>query len=425
MSTINTKLLKQILSIQSDTGKMDKISEFIVDYVFSMGLVAEVDRDGNLYVKKGSADVFPTIVAHMDTVHRIVPDSFFKVVQADDILLAIDPVNIQPRGIGGDDKVGIFIALQLLTELKSVKVAFFVDEEIGCVGSGAADMSFFKDSSFVLQADRKGSSDFVRTACGTELYSDAFGEAIAPFLREFGFTPYDAGSLTDVYELKSKGLAVSCANVSAGYYNPHTNSEMVSISDVANTLNLFRMICKNLSFRKWKHKVDKVRSTRRSYSYKTWNPKTGMFDARQGSYDSYWKEDAAWERALSKPASFPKPKVTATVADVVAADRDTLLERAAKMKAEVIEKYLPESEGDSYMNGFDDDETDRSLAWNRSVGICPMCKGYDCMNWDSTEENFFCMVCQDYIPTEDTFGRNDTFGDDWPPKAIITGKVVA
>jgi hypothetical protein len=150
-----------------------------------------------------------------------------------------------------------------------------------------------------------------------------------------------------------------------------------------------------------------------------------MFDARQGSYDSYWKEDAAWERALSKPASFPKPKVTATVADVVAADRDTLLERAAKMKAEVIEKYLPESEGDSYMNGFDDDETDRSLAWNRSVGICPMCKGYDCMNWDSTEENFFCMVCQDYIPTEDTFGRNDTFGDDWPPKAIITGKVVA
>lgn len=55
------------------------------------------------------------------------------------------PRNEKNEGLGADDKNGIWIALKCLRKYDSLKLAFFVSEEVGCVGSGKAVMDFFND----------------------------------------------------------------------------------------------------------------------------------------------------------------------------------------------------------------------------------------------------------------------------------------
>ena len=102
----------------------------------------EYDDYGNLYAIKGESESYPCVAAHTDTVNAIEKD--YKLLQDDDVLFAVDS-NYNRLGVGGDDKVGVYIALEMLRKLDYCKAAFFVEEEIGCVGSKKADMSFFKD----------------------------------------------------------------------------------------------------------------------------------------------------------------------------------------------------------------------------------------------------------------------------------------
>lgn len=146
----------------------------------------------------------------------------------------------EPRGLGADDKCGVWIALKLLKELDAVKVAFFVGEEIGCIGSSSVSLDFFSDCRFVLQADRRGAHDIITCIGGTELCSADFLTATS--YEAYGYTP-TTGLITDVGELKERGLPISCINVSCGYYEPHTEREIVIWSDMVNTLNFFRHVC--------------------------------------------------------------------------------------------------------------------------------------------------------------------------------------
>jgi hypothetical protein len=168
----------------------------------------------------------------MDTVHEIVED--LTPVQLEGRIFGINKVTMQQSGIGGDDKVGVFIALECLKRFENIKVAFFHDEEVGCIGSYEADLSFFDDCRFVLQCDRRGNSDFVTNASGTQLSSKKFRKAISKIMPYYGYA-FANGMMTDVMALKQSGLHVSCANISCGYYNPHSPDEYVVIDDVFNT----------------------------------------------------------------------------------------------------------------------------------------------------------------------------------------------
>ena len=138
----------------------------------------------------------------------------------------------------------------MLEELPACKAAFFRDEEIGCVGSSQARLDFFEDCAFVLQCDRKGNSDFVNKIYGEPMYSDEFAAAIAPILARHGYREAE-GMLTDVYELATQGLELSMANMSCGYWGPHTDQEVVMADDVEVTLSLVREICRAHGHRQW------------------------------------------------------------------------------------------------------------------------------------------------------------------------------
>ena len=266
------KLLIDTLSVQSESFKTERMELFIMDKLNEMGVPFVYDK-GNIYATKGEATDYPCMVSHTDTVHKIIDDRDFCIIADNDFAIGFDKLNMTPSGCGGDDKVGIFMCLQLLKDLDYLKVAFFRDEEVGCNGSYDADVEFFDDVRFILQCDRKGNTDFVNNIYGTNLASDEFNADVSHIIDKYGYS-FTSGMLTDVYALASIGVNVSVANMSCGYYNPHCDDEVVSFADVQNCFDMCYEIITSMPF---VYKID------RSVKDKSWK-----YDWEDKRYNDDW-----------------------------------------------------------------------------------------------------------------------------------------
>lgn len=237
------KLFKKLAAIYSGSYEEEAIRKYIKRWVRSSvpGVTVEEDMTGNLYFTKGISDTYPCVVAHLDQVQEEYPLDY-KVIETQDIIFGYSPSQRKQCGLGADDKCGIWIALKMLKKHDAIKVAFFPGEEIGCVGSSDARMSFFDDVRFVVEPDRRGAFDLITSIRFTEICSEEFVEAIQP--KKFGYKETH-GMMTDVETLKKKGLNVSCINLSCGYYLPHTEEEFVVKEDMFNALDFVDSIIEN------------------------------------------------------------------------------------------------------------------------------------------------------------------------------------
>jgi hypothetical protein len=277
--TLNLKLLMSVHNVQSSSRQCERMMDYIIGHLKKKNNVhVQVDDYGNIYATKGKADLYPAIVSHTDTVHII--HKHFQVYKDNNIIWAYSEDKQKQVGVGGDDKVGVFMCLAMLDLLPKVKVAFFKDEEIGCIGSGYADMTFFQNCGFVLQCDRKGSNDFVYNA-GIELYGSNFETAVAPFLAKHGYSE-SYGLMTDVLELKRKGLKVACANMSCGYYSPHSDNEVLDLNAVQKCYNLVSDLMTNFIDTQFLHDT---KHSKGGYSYSYRNG--GGHGSYSHGYDDY------------------------------------------------------------------------------------------------------------------------------------------
>jgi tripeptide aminopeptidase len=330
------------------------MNSLIIRRAQEMGATIE-EHKGNLYIVKGRADLYPCIVAHTDTVHRILPDKEYRVRYAKGQYFAFNHVKGEMTGIGGDDKVGIFIALSMLEQFEVGKVAFFRDEEVGCVGSRLANMSFFEDVAFVLECDRLGNQDFVKSIYGTELYGDDFGKAVAPLLKRHGYREH-RGGITDVGELKENGLGVACANMSCGYYNPHTKHEYIDYKDMRRCMDLVRDIWRNLGTTKWEHEY-------KAPVYK--------FN-RKGGTTSYYNSDW-WEKD----------------------------DYGTKVPYGSGARYIAQGNGLVRVITDDAEEEDTETFGDLSV-LCPVCQTEGATEYDNDVGFYYCQACSEYIiPLDD------------------------
>lgn len=254
--------LKKVLSVQSESYNQFRTFAFVIRELKRLSIDFYVS-DGCIYATKGDSENFPCIVSHLDTVHDI--EKGFEVLESKGNFFAINS-NMEQVGVGGDDKVGIFICLSLLAVKENLKAVFFRDEEVGCVGSYSADMEFFKDCGYVLQCDRKGYGDFVTDISGCVLSSKDFKKDVKTTCKNYGFK-FVNGGMTDVLALHENNIGVSVANISCGYYNPHTFNEYVNINDVLNTLSFVNDLIDTLGETKYKHKGSNGSFYKR-YSYK-------------------------------------------------------------------------------------------------------------------------------------------------------------
>ena len=237
------ELLKQLFEIHSPSGGEKKMKKFIRRYVRTNmpEVIIENDNKGNIYFTKGIADTYPCVVAHLDQVQDA-HSKDFETFEYNGMIFGMSRKCRQQQGLGADDKNGLWICLKCLEEFDEIKVAMFVGEEVGCEGSSEANMSFFGNVRFVLQADRRGASDLITSIYGTPLATEEFLEDTN--YKEFGYRP-TTGMLTDVYTLRENGLNVCVLNISCGYYEPHTDNEVVCISDLLNCLEFVKSIIRN------------------------------------------------------------------------------------------------------------------------------------------------------------------------------------
>ena len=288
------QLLLNVLNVQSESYDTTEMEKFIINDVNSLGLDVTYDN-GNMYVTKGTGP-YPCIVSHTDTVHKIIPQEDYTIISNDEFAIGFNKAKMEPTGCGGDDKVGIYICLQLLRDMDNIKVAFFRDEEVGCNGSYDANVKFFDDVRFVLQCDRRGNSDFVNEIYGVQLQSKKFKKQSAKIIRKYGYKP-TSGMLTDVYALAQIGVEVSVANMSCGYYNPHSDDETISFADVSNCLAM----CYDIMIQ--------MTDTYPIQREKVYN-KPYYYSKPYKSYGSAWSDWDDWDSPYYSKPSYSKSKTS-------------------------------------------------------------------------------------------------------------------
>lgn len=249
------ELLKKLYEIHSPSGKEKKLKRVIRGWVereLGESVKISYDNKGNMYLVKGvceEGEYYPCVVAHLDQVQRSHSRDFKVIYDSEcDMLFGFSKKKKEFEGLGADDKNGVWIGLRCLEKFDVIKVAFFVEEEIGCGGSGETRIKFFNDVRYILECDRRGSSDLITSICGLQIASDAFIKDVTPIATRYGYTK-NSGMMTDVLELSERGVGVSCVNMSCGYYDPHTDGEFTIWEDLVNTLAFVCEIIETLKSR--------------------------------------------------------------------------------------------------------------------------------------------------------------------------------
>ncbi len=179
--------------------------------------------EGNLHNKKdflyAEGDTPYMLIAHLDTVHKITPSIICYSKDGNYMM--------SPQGIGGDDRCGVYIILELLNKLPfRPYVLFTMGEEIGGIGANAF-IEYIIDHDipnlkYIVEYDRKGNNDCVFYKCDNPDFTK--------FVEQFGFKEA-YGTFSDISVIAPE-LGVAAVNLSSGYYSPHTEHEYVSIKDM-------------------------------------------------------------------------------------------------------------------------------------------------------------------------------------------------
>lgn len=372
MSAFNLTELINTLSIQTYSYESERMERYIIKQLKKKGLEHTRDAYGNIYVTKGEASLYPTMVCHIDTVHKVNLNSIVRRHQ--DTLYSIDKTTYERTGIGGDDKVGVYITLACLDYLPNFKAVFFKDEEVGCVGSSQADFSFFDNSTIVLECDRKGMGDFVTEISGVDLSNKELLTDIEDVLDTYGRKP-KSGGITDVKEIALKNK-VQVANINCGYYNPHTDDEYVNIVDVADTLNFCLDVFDVTMHKRYEMEL----KDRYSYNY-------GGY-AGYGGSRSYYND---WYGGYEKPKQRYNQPVVDEIDGVKYYDYGTKWYKWTIATQEWKAITLMEYE-DAI---FGDDSAYTSYDYKQ----CPQCLTSDTM-YDDTMDANFCFQCNEYFQIE-------------------------
>jgi hypothetical protein len=254
--------LTDLFAIQNRTGHTRKIRAYVKEQLEAAGCtVRTIDRQ--LYARKGSSpDPIPFIVAHADSVHTTVDKARYQIgTYVDDsgdiIHYAYDPTTRAQRGIGGDDKVGLWIAIEAARRLTDVGIIITVDEEIGAVGALKVPPAELMDAAVLIQADRRGGVDAITEGWSCDISSKAWQAHVEEIIRLHGFAWSNGGTITDVSEMVAEGISgVSAVNLAAGYYHAHTDKEIVAESEAENALACAIALAEASAGTRWTHVPD-------------------------------------------------------------------------------------------------------------------------------------------------------------------------
>jgi hypothetical protein len=161
-----------------------------------------------------------------------------------------------PQGIGGDDRCGVYMILEVIKHY-NCSVLFCEDEEIGGIGAEKfvqTKLAESLDFNYIIEFDRKGENDAVFYNCDNPEFEE--------FITDKHFkTAY--GTFSDI-SIIAPALKCAAVNLSCGYYNAHTTSEFVVMTEMENNIYEACAILEKTT------EKDKFKYVEGHYSYDDW-----------------------------------------------------------------------------------------------------------------------------------------------------------
>ncbi|MDD3154228.1 MAG: beta-Ala-His dipeptidase [Victivallaceae bacterium] len=152
------RYFRRIASIAHPSGHEDKLRDFLAGEGVKLGLLPETDPAGNLLLKPAKVPLRMLFQAHMDMVPQKRADVTFDFLH-DPISLVRDGEWVSSGGrttIGGDDGIGIALAMSLFAEGAAPAGAgmlFTVEEETGLTGAGNLNVDFLRGVEQLINLD--------------------------------------------------------------------------------------------------------------------------------------------------------------------------------------------------------------------------------------------------------------------------------
>ena len=207
-------------------------------------------KPGYLYAE-GAIPVL--LVAHMDTVHR---QPVEQICYSEDRAVAMSP-----QGIGGDDRCGVWMILQIL-RTTNCHVLLCEDEEVGCIGAKKFTSGSLRPQvNYIVELDRRGSNDAVFYHCDNPEFED--------FVTSFGFETA-GGSCSDISYI-APYLETAAVNISCGYYCEHQRYEYIHLEEMKlNAARVAQMVTQQTEHFEYREQQDNFFGGR-VYQYSMWD----------------------------------------------------------------------------------------------------------------------------------------------------------
>ena len=205
-------------------------------------------------------DIPIALVAHLDTVFKSPPENIYYD--------RVKNVMWSPDGLGADDRAGVYSIVQIVQKVDSKlkpTVIFTTDEELGDLGAQQLVLDYpnvITELKYIIELDRRGTNDCVFYQCANSKFEE--------YVENFGFVT-NFGSFSDISVI-CPAWGVAGVNLSIGYQNEHSESEILHVGQMYNTIK--RVL-----------KMLEVAETAPSFEY------IELYGSRTLSYYSYPKED--------------------------------------------------------------------------------------------------------------------------------------
>ena len=204
------------------------LKNMLIEELSNMGYSVSYG-DGYIYAK---GDIPILLTAHMDTVHKFNVIDFYEYYDEENKRHIIS----SPQGIGGDDRCGIYMILEIIKTHKC-SVLFCEDEERGGIGSDKfCKTKFITELSkmkYLIELDRANATDAV--------FYDCYNQSFIDFIEENTGYKDAWGTFSDISNL-APDCEVAAVNLSCGYYNPHKTSEYVVVEEMLHTIEVVKKL---------------------------------------------------------------------------------------------------------------------------------------------------------------------------------------
>lgn len=182
-------------------------------------------------IEVGSSDTM--FSCHVDTVHRTGGKQSPVFDEKTNTILKTDG-----EPLGADDGAGVWLLLEMIDNKVPGTYVFHRGEEVGGIGSrfiSKHHIPFLKKFKRAIAFDRRGDTDVITHQSMRRTCSDTFASALATEINSANngrYKPCSGGIFTDTANYVN--VIPNCTNVSCGYDNEHTGSEILDVNTLLN-----------------------------------------------------------------------------------------------------------------------------------------------------------------------------------------------